>query len=82
MLATTIALLCGCGWQLRDAQVVPSTSVGSVHVATQLADREIVSELTRRIKRLWRRGGRLQQRQADYSVSDCRLPRNPPYWHP
>ena len=46
LLATMITLLCGCGWQLRDAQVVPQ-SVGSVHIATQLADRDFVSELTR-----------------------------------
>jgi LPS-assembly lipoprotein len=36
----------GCGWQLRDAQVVPQT-IGSLHVATQLSDRDIVNELTR-----------------------------------
>ena len=46
LLATMITLLCGCGWQLRDAQVVPQ-SVGNVHIATQLADRDFVSELTR-----------------------------------
>ena len=46
LLATTIAMLCSCGWQLRDAQVVPST-IGSLHVATQLPNREIVNQLTR-----------------------------------
>ncbi len=46
LLATMITLLCGCGWQLRDAQVVPQ-SIGSLHIATQLADRDFVSELTR-----------------------------------
>ena len=46
LLATMITLLSGCGWQLRDAQVVPQ-SIGILHIATQLADRDFVSELTR-----------------------------------
>ena len=39
-------MLAACGWQLRDAQVVPQ-SIGSLHIATQLADRDFVSELAR-----------------------------------
>ena len=46
LLVTMIAILCGCGWQLRDAQVVPQ-SIGSLHIATQLSDRDLVSELSR-----------------------------------
>ena len=37
LLAATIVLLSACGWQLRDAQVVPS-NIGSLHIATQAAD--------------------------------------------
>ena len=58
LLATMITLLCGCGWQLRDAQVVPQ-SIGSLHIATQLADRDFVSELTRALECLRRRSGLL-----------------------
>ena len=46
LLATMIVLLSACGWQLRDAQVVPS-NIGSLHIATQAADNIFVSELTR-----------------------------------
>lgn len=46
LLATTVLFLSACGWQLRDAQVVP-TSIGSLHIATRAADNIFVSELTR-----------------------------------
>ncbi len=46
LLAVIVVLLSACGWQLRDAQVVPK-SIGSLHIATQAADNIFVSELTR-----------------------------------
>ena len=39
-------LLSACGWQLRNAQVVPS-NIGSLHIATRAADNIFVSELAR-----------------------------------
>jgi LPS-assembly lipoprotein len=46
LLAAMVMLLSACGWQLRNAQVVP-TNIGSLHIATQAADNIFVSELTR-----------------------------------
>jgi LPS-assembly lipoprotein len=46
LIAVIVVHLSACGWQLRDAQVVPS-NIGSLHIATQAADNIFVSELTR-----------------------------------
>ena len=46
LLAAMALLLSACGWQLRNAQVVPS-NIGSLHIATQAADNIFVSELRR-----------------------------------
>jgi LPS-assembly lipoprotein len=46
LLAAMVLLLSACGWQLRNAQVVPN-NIGSLHIATQAADNIFVSELTR-----------------------------------
>jgi len=46
LLAAMALFLSACGWQLRNAQVVPS-NIGSLHIATQAANNIFVSELTR-----------------------------------
>ena len=46
LLVAMALLLSACGWQLRNAQVVPN-NIGSLHIATQAADNIFVSELAR-----------------------------------
>ena len=46
LLVAMALLLSACGWQLRNAQVVPN-NIGSLHIATQAADNVFVSELAR-----------------------------------
>jgi LPS-assembly lipoprotein len=46
LLAAMALLLSACGWQLRNAQVVPN-NIGSLYIATQAANNIFVSELTR-----------------------------------
>jgi LPS-assembly lipoprotein len=46
LLAAMVLILSACGWQLRNAQLIPS-SIGSLHIATQAADNIFVSELAR-----------------------------------
>ena len=75
LLATMITLLSGCGWQLRDAQVVPQ-SIGSLHIATQLADRDFVSELTRALD-VYGVEVVTSAAAAELLRGDCRFPPEP-----
>jgi LPS-assembly lipoprotein len=46
LLPAIVLLLSACGWQLRNAEVMPS-NIGSLHIETQASDNVFVSELTR-----------------------------------
>jgi len=46
LLATVIVLLSSCGWQLRNAQIVPD-SLGSLHLSSEDSHSNLVAELTR-----------------------------------
>ena len=49
ILALTTMLLAGCGWQLRDAQVVPG-DLGAVHITSKSSNSELMVELRRTLK--------------------------------
>lgn len=46
LLALAVLLISSCGWQLRNAQIVPET-LGSLHLAAQDPHSELVRELAR-----------------------------------
>ena len=46
LLSTLLVLLSACGWQLRDAQIVPA-NLGSLHLSSNDPHSELITELTR-----------------------------------
>ena len=46
LLATVVVLLSSCGWQLRNAQIIPD-SLGSLHLSSEDSHSNLVAELTR-----------------------------------